>query len=95
MKTKLKPSRRLNFLITKSVIKLQDRGYHFDYLMLNKNELFCIQSNQLIPADSAMIKLIELGYDHLQHCFKYVHTVEAYNGENGLLVTEGIFCNQC
>lgn len=95
METKLKHIRKLNFLITKWVIELQDKGYHFDYLMLDKNHLFCIQSNQFVPAESARIKLVDLGYDHLQHCFKYVHTVETYNGENGLLVTEGIFCNQC
>ncbi|AYL94329.1 hypothetical protein [Mucilaginibacter celer] len=90
MKTE-RPSKKLNGSITRCVIELQDKGFHFDYLALSNKHLYCVQSSELISAENASVRLVDLGYDYLFRCIKYVHTVETYNGESGLLITDGIF----
>jgi hypothetical protein len=86
--------RKLNFSLTRKVIELQAKGYHYDYLVLCNQHLLCAQNNQAIPMGAVHIQVVDQCYDQLSRSFKYIHTVDTGNGEMGVMVTEAICTNQ-
>jgi hypothetical protein len=85
--------RKLNNGLTKRVIELQAKGYHFDYLISGNKELLCVQNNQAIPLNAVHINVVDQVYDQLSRSFKYVHTIDTGNGERGVMITEAIYTN--
>ena len=85
---------KLNISLTKRLIELHAKGYHFDYLILCNGQLLCIQNNQAIPVGAAHINVVDQVYDRLSRSFKYVHTIDTGNGEMGVMITEEICTNQ-
>lgn len=89
-----KKNRKLNFSLTKRVIELHAKGYHFDYLVLHNGQLLCIQNSLAIPVNAVHINVIDQVYDQLSQSFKYIHTIDTGDGEMGVMVTEAIVTNQ-
>jgi hypothetical protein len=88
-----KKNHRLNFSLTRRVIELQAKGYHFDYHVLCNQQLLCAQSNQEIPVYAVLINVVDQVYDRLRRTFKYIHTIDTGNGEMGVLITDAIVTN--
>ncbi|WPU99162.1 hypothetical protein SNE26_24420 [Mucilaginibacter sp. cycad4] len=80
--------KKINSLITRRIIELQSKGYDLDYVIAGGNGLLCIQNNLFTRLDDTVINLVDLGYDHLNRNFKYIHTVENGNGERGMLIAD-------
>lgn len=93
MKNNDKRNRRLNGSITKRVIDLHNKGYHFDFLMLEDRILVCAQNNERLPAHAVQIQVVDQGYDQLTQSFKYIHTIDTGNGDLGVLLMDRIFTN--
>jgi len=85
-----KKNRKLNFSLTKRVIELHAKGYHFDYLILQNGQLLCIQNSLAISLHAVHINVVDQVYDQLSRTFKYIHTIDSGNGEMGVMVTETI-----
>ena len=90
MKSTLLKIRKLNTVITKRVIELQDQGYLYDFMYLGKEKFLCLQDSVCFHAPDVSIKLIDQAYDQFSNCYKYIHAVETASGYKGLLLEEGI-----
>ena len=80
----------LNNAIARRVIELHDLGYEFDFQIFNNQSMLCLQDNSRIAMEYLSVKLIDVGYDHLSHSFKYIHTIETACGKRGLLLADKI-----
>jgi hypothetical protein len=89
-----KKNRKLNFGLTRRLIELHAKGYHFDYFVMHKGQLSCIQNSLAIPINAVHINVVDQVYDQLDQSFKYIHTIDTGNGEMGVMVTEAIVTNQ-
>ncbi|RFZ91169.1 hypothetical protein D0C36_19710 [Mucilaginibacter conchicola] len=87
-----KHHRKLNSAITRRVIELHSKGYDQDFMM-QTNRLLCIQNNEDFAASAVQIRVVDQGYDHVDGCFKYIHTIDTFNGQKGVLIADGIFTN--
>jgi len=87
-------NRKLHVNLTKRLIDLQAKGYHFDYLIMCNGQLLCIQNNQAIPVNAVQIEVVDQLYDRMSRSFKYVHTIDTGNGEMGVMITEVICASQ-
>ena len=93
MRSALSKTRRLNGVITKRVIELQDQGYLYDFLSMGKQKFLCLQDSICFHDRDISIKVVDQVYDHFSHCYKYIHAVETATGHKGLLLEEGIYTN--
>ena len=76
----------INPALTKKVIELHDRGYVFDFFVADDHSVLCVQDNRSFTIDQLTIKMVDLGLDSLTGRYKYIHTVETYCGDKGLIV---------
>ncbi|RFZ85124.1 hypothetical protein DYU05_05855 [Mucilaginibacter terrenus] len=90
MNSSARNSRKLKINLTKRLIELQAKGYHFDYLILCNGQLLCIQNNRVTPVGAAQIDIVDQVFDRLSRRFKYVHTIDTGNGDMGVMITEAI-----
>jgi hypothetical protein len=87
--------RKVNCLLTKKVIELHSLGYEFDFRLLNKQEVICLQDDRKYHSSNTQVKVIDQVFDFLSHSYKYIHTVDTGCGTKGLLIIEGIYiCGQ-
>lgn len=93
MKATLSKIKKMNRVITKRVIELQDRGYLYDFKSLGKQKFLCLQDSVCFQSPDVSIKLIDQVYDQFSNCYKYIHAVETATGHRGLLLEEGIYTN--
>ncbi|WP_142530143.1 hypothetical protein [Pedobacter westerhofensis] len=84
-------SRKVNGSITRKVIELHNIGYVFDFLMLDQQELICLQDNKHFQKENVNVKVMGQGYDLFSHSFKYIHTIETSCGKRGLLLAEKVY----
>ena len=93
MYSTLKPVARFNYRLANRVIELHNKGYNYDFSLVNKTFLLCAQDNNYFLLSAVQIKVIDQQYDYFTHSFKYIHTVDIDSGEKGLLVTDCIVTN--
>jgi len=93
MKATLSKIKKMNHLITKRVIELQDQGYLYDFMVLGKQKFLCLQDSVCFHAPDVSIKVVDQVYDQFSNCYKYIHAVETATGHKGLLLEEGIYTN--
>ena len=93
MKATLSKIKKMNGVITKRIIELQDQGYLYDFMSAGKKNFICLQDSICFQSPDVSIKLIDQVYDHFSHCYKYIHAVETATGHKGLLLEEGIYTN--
>ncbi|MEJ5993344.1 hypothetical protein WG904_02850 [Pedobacter sp. Du54] len=93
MKATLSKIRKINGVITSRIIELQNEGYLYDFMSLDKHKFVCLQDSVCFHSPDISIKLIDQVYDQFGHCYKYIHTVETATGCKGLLLDEGIYTN--
>jgi hypothetical protein len=93
MKSQERKNRKLNLSLTKKVIELHAKGYHYDYLLLCNQQLLCVQNDHAVPATAVHIQVVDQCYDPVSRTFKYVHTIDTGNGEMGVMVAETIVTN--
>ncbi|RYG22079.1 MAG: hypothetical protein EOO07_00910 [Chitinophagaceae bacterium] len=93
MKATLSKIKKMNSLITKRVIELQDQGYLYDFTSLGKHKFVCLQDSVCFYSPDVSIKVVDQVYDHFSNCYKYIHKVETSTGHKGLLLEEGIYTN--
>lgn len=79
-----------NAFLTKKIIALHNNGYDTDFHFDGDNLLVCIQTGKYHHLTAVVFCLEDQQYDYLSRCFKYLHTIETYNGERGILLTDGI-----
>ena len=87
-------NRKFNCSLTRKVIELHAKGYHYDFFVLGNRQLLCVQNNHAIPLASVHIEVVDQCYDQLSQSFKYIHTVDTGNGEMGVMVVATIVTNQ-
>ena len=73
MNSSARNSRKLKINLTKRLIELQAKGYHFDYLILCNGQLLCIQNNRVTPVGAAQIDIVDQVFDRLSRHFKCPH----------------------
>ncbi|MFA6278437.1 MAG: hypothetical protein WC622_16945 [Pedobacter sp.] len=93
MKSSLAKIKKMNNLITKRVIELQDKGYLYDFMSFGKHKILCLQDSVCFHAPDVSIKLVDQVYDQLTKGYKYIHIVETATGHKGLLMEDGIHLN--
>ena len=93
MKAALSKIKKMNSVITKRVIELQDQGYLYDFMVLGKQKFLCLQDSVCFHAPDISIKVVDQVYDHFSNCYKYIHAVETATGHKGLMLEEGIYAN--
>lgn len=86
-----KKPRELNSQLTKTLVELHAKGYHFDFFPLNQRWLLCLQNNRVVLLDTVYIYIVGQVYDQLSRSFKYIHTIDTGDGEQGVMVAEGIY----
>ncbi|MDB5023414.1 MAG: hypothetical protein JWP78_1169 [Mucilaginibacter sp.] len=91
MLNKLTKSPTINRSITKKVIELHNSGYVFDFLIADSLEIICLQDNRYFLFENVLIKIVDQGYDLLSRSYKYIHTIETYCGDKGLLLNDAIY----
>jgi len=82
---------RINGSITKKIIDLHNVGYVFDFLILDQQEVICLQDNGHFPKENVLVKVMGQGYDLFSHSFKYIHTIETSCGKRGLLLADQVY----
>lgn len=92
MKYRGKSYKALNSILTRRIIQLHSLGYDQDFLM-QYNWLLCIQNNQTFSKAEVAIRVVDQGYDDVDGCFKYIHTIDTFNGQKGVLIANSIFTN--
>jgi hypothetical protein len=90
MNTEIYYKRKLNSLMTKRVIELQARGFDCDFILLSNNCLVCLQNSNVFSFQSFFVILVDQVYDNLSESYKYIHAIETFSGERGVLLTEDI-----
>ncbi len=93
MRVALPKFKKMNGVITKRVIELQNQGYLYDFTSIGKQEFVCLQDSVCFQGANVSIKLIDQVYDQFSHCYKYIHCIETETGHKGLLLEEGIYSN--
>ncbi|MES2650661.1 MAG: hypothetical protein V4663_02920 [Bacteroidota bacterium] len=93
MKVTLSKIKKLNSVITKRVIELQDQGYLYDFMFLGKQKFICLQDSVCFHAPDVSIKVIDQVYDQFSNCYKYIHAIETASGYKGVLLEEEIHAN--
>ncbi len=93
MKVTLSKIKKLNSVITKRVIELQDQGYLYDFMFLGKQKFICLQDSVCFHAPDVSIKVIDQVYDQFSNCYKYIHAIETASGCKGVLLEEEIHAN--
>ena len=91
MKATLSKIKKMNSVITKRIIELQDQGYLYDFMSVGKQKFQCLQDSVCFQSPDVSIKLVDQVYDHFSNCYKYIHAVETATGHKGLLLEEGIY----
>jgi len=84
-------SPKINGSITKKVIELHHIGYIFDFLMVDQEEVICLQDNKHFAKENVNVKVMGQGYDLFSHSFKYIHTIETSCGKWGLLLADKVY----
>jgi hypothetical protein len=90
MKTTNQLFRTLNSTITRRVIEFHLKGYTDDFSNTTGQKFVCLQSGEHFSRTELIIKLIDIDFDQLDYSCKYIHTVEAPNGDKGLLIAKKI-----
>jgi len=80
--------------LTKTLIDLHDSGYVFDFRVLDRERIICLQDSRQFNANGIIIKVINQHFDKITHSYKYIHTVETDCGDRGLIVADEIITNQ-
>ena len=93
MKSNDSKIRKINGAITKHLIDLHTKGYHYDFQILGSCSLVCLQNNEGLQISDACVRLVDQVFDQRSHSFKYIHTIDPGNGFLGLLVADGIYTN--
>lgn len=93
MKVTLSKIKKINSLITKRVIELQDQGYLYDFMCVEKQKFVCLQDSVCFHSPDVSIRLVDQVYDQFSNCYKYIHAVETSTGHKGLMLEEGIYSN--
>jgi hypothetical protein len=83
--------RLVNQQLTHKLIRLHAKGYDLDFSLLKNKGLCCLQSGQCFDEECVCVTLVDQVYDVISNSYKYLHTVDAANGEKGLLLMEGIY----
>jgi hypothetical protein len=81
---------KINGSITKKIIDLHNIGYVFDFLILDQQEVICLQDNRHFSKENVLVKVMGQGYDLFSHSFKYIHTIETNCGKRGLLLADRV-----
>ena len=91
MKSTLSKIKKMNNVITKKIIQLQDEGYLYDFMCLGTEKFVCLQDSVCFQAPDVCIKVVDQAYDQFSNCYKYIHVVETATGHKGLMLEEGIY----
>ena len=87
--------RKLNPGITKRVISLHERGYQYDFSVIDHLNLICVQTGEVYLKDKLLIRLVDMQFNETRHEYTYVHSVETYSGMQGTMLSGSILCNVC
>jgi hypothetical protein len=90
MNSEVYNKRKLNCLMTKRLIELHGKGFDTDFILLGNNYLMCLQNSGTFSYQSYSILLIDQVYDYLSESYKYIYAIEAFTGEKGVLLADGI-----
>jgi hypothetical protein len=82
--------RKFNSSMTKRVIELQAKGFDCDFILLSNNYLMCLQNSDIFAFQSYSVMLVDQVYDNLSESYKYIHAIETFSGERGVLLAENI-----
>jgi hypothetical protein len=82
--------RKLNGLMTRRLIELHGKGFDADFILLGNNYLMCLQNSDTFPHQSYSMLLVDQVYDYLSASYKYIYAIEAFTGEKGVLLADGI-----
>jgi hypothetical protein len=77
---------KVNIALTKRVIALHDQGYIHDFSITADQHILCMQDNRLYTIDEVTINVVDLRFDQITSCYKYMHVVETNCGVKGLLM---------
>jgi hypothetical protein len=90
MNSEIYNKRKLNCLMTKRLIELHGKGFDADFILLGNNYLMCLQNSDTFPHQSYSMLLVDQVYDYLSASYKYIYAIEAFTGERGVLLADGI-----
>ncbi|WP_259067907.1 hypothetical protein HDF24_18535 [Mucilaginibacter sp. X4EP1] len=83
----------INMALTKKVIALHDKGYDFDFFVTEDHRVLCVQDNRSFTIDQLTIEMVDMHFDKFTGGYKYIHTVETYCEDKGLIVDCSICVN--
>ncbi|MFC3559072.1 hypothetical protein [Pedobacter jamesrossensis] len=84
-------TRRVKSRMTQKIIEMHNKGYEYDFQIIDGPRIVCLQDNVPFQHERVQICVIDQCFDSVSKQFKYIHTIETSCGRKGLLLDGRLF----